>query len=189
MNWTEAAVIVAIIIALFKAGQFILNKVFKFGELANRLSSVEKTVTEIKKETKDLGVGVSDILKMLAKKGLSVSQSPSVLSDEGKKVVASSGIDEIVNDKFDFIVKKVKESKPENPYQAQETVFNIVDGFKNDASLKDALEKGAFNSGYRVVSVLYAGGLYIRDRVLEEIGMKPDEIDKHDPKETSKTKK
>lgn len=186
MNWTEIAVVVAVVFGIIQGARFLVGKIFKFGELSGRLNTVETDVKEIKSDTKDLGKDISNILKMLAEKGLAVSNSPRVLSAEGIKVLKASGIEAIVNDKFDLIVKNVEKLKPENSYQAEQAVLDVVAGFKNDPTLKDAVEEGAFNSGYFVDSVLFAGGLHIRDRVLQELGFNVSEIDKHTPKKQSK---
>jgi hypothetical protein len=34
--------------------------------------------------------------------------------------------------------------------------------------------------------VLVVGAIYIRDRILAELGLKPEEIDKHDPEKSAK---
>lgn len=180
-----AAVVLAALIAVIQAVRYIFKKIFKLGEISNRLGSVETSIKDLKKELSksagELNTSVGSILKMLAEKGLSHSNSPRVLSEDGRKVLTDSGIDAIVDDKFDLIVKRVKKLKPENPYQAEIATMDVVAEFKNDPVLKDAIEEGAFNSGYFVDSVLFVGGLYIRDRVLKELGMKADEIDKHKP--------
>jgi hypothetical protein len=119
---------------------------------------------------------------MLAEKGLARSNSPRTLSDDGIKVLNNSGINAIVDDKYNFIVKQVKKIKPENPYQAELAVLDVVSHLVDDPVLKDAVEEGAFKSGYFVPSVLFVGGLYIRNRVLKELGFSVGDIDKHDPK-------
>jgi hypothetical protein len=185
INWTAAAVIVAIVIALFQGARFVLGKIFKLGEVSNRLTSVETNVTEMKKQLddgyKELRGGINNILKMLAEKGLAASDSPRKLTEDGRKVLTASGIDAIVDDKYDLIVERVGELKPENPYQAEQAVLDTVAALKNDPVLRDAIEEGAFKSGYFVDSVLFVGGLHIRDRVLKDLGFNIDDIDKHAP--------
>lgn len=112
---------------------------------------------------------------------LAVSHSPKQLSDIGKKVLADSKINTIIEPKFDEIVEKVRRMNPENSYQAQEAVFSVVYELLDDDGLKNAIEEGAFASGRTPHEVLFVGALNIRDRVMRTINMLPDEIDKHDP--------
>lgn len=186
INWAATGVIVTVVIAIISGIIFMVKKSISLGKILARLDNVEKTIEELKTETssnyKELNKGISSILKMIAEKGLAKSSSPRVLTDEGIKVLENSGIKEIVNDMYDSILNEVKKSKPKNPYQAEQAVLDVVSNLKNDPSIKDKIEKGAFESGYFVDSVLFAGGLFIRDRILEDIGFKTSEIDKHVPK-------
>jgi len=185
INWTEVGIIVGIIGALLSVLAFIVSKIFNLGKISNRLQTVESDTKDIKKDIKELGRDLTkrmdEIMSLSARKGLAESQSPMQLSDKGKKVLKNSGIDTVVSDKFDSIVEQVKKLKPANSYQAEHAVLTVVSNLVNDPTLKDAIEEGAFNSGYAIGSVLFAGGLYIRDRVLEKLDFKIDEIDKHDP--------
>ena len=72
---------------------------------------------------------------------------------------------------------------------AEKAVLEAVDSLIDNETVKDAIEEGAFNSGYSVGSVLFVGGLYIRDRVLEHLEFNVKEIDKHDPENPANKKK
>lgn len=150
-----------------------------------RLTSLESGLKDVKKEItetrKDLTQRIDNVLLAVAGKGLAESNSPRQLNSEGRKVLESSGINTVVDDRFDYIVEQVRKRGPQNPYQAEQAILSVVNDFVNDPVLKDAIEEGAFRSGYLVPSVLFVGGLYIRDRVLEALGMRVDDIDQHDP--------
>jgi hypothetical protein len=186
INWSDIGVITAIVVALVTAAAFAVTRIFKLGKVAQRLETLEKDVKAVKKDIGATGSAITkridDLHTMLAQRGLSEAHSPRQLNETGQKVLKSSGIGDVVDDKYDLIVKKVKEKDPKNPYQAEQAVLEVVNSFAENSTLKDAIEEGAFNSGYSVTSVLFVGGLYIRDRVLKELGFNVDEIDKHTPK-------
>lgn len=186
LDWPDIGVITTIVAAIVGAAVFIVIRIFKLGKVAQRLQEVEAGIKEVKgdvkKSNKDLTTRIDDLMKMLAQKGLAAADSPRQLTPKGIKVVKNSGIDSIVEDRFDYIVRKVQDRKPSNPYQAEKAVLEVVEELVNDPALKDAIEEGAFNSGYFLQSVLFAGGIYIRDKVLSELGYKVEEIDAHNPK-------
>lgn len=135
----------------------------------------------------DMLVGkVSVIMKDTMADDLSVSRSPRQLNELGLKVLKDSSIEQVIEPKFDYIIEELKGQNPQNPYQAQEALFDIVQHFKEDEGLLPAIENGAFLSGRTPEEVLYVGALNIRDRVIEKLGLEVGDIDKHDPKHKTK---
>ena len=186
MDIETIGIITAIVVTVATGASFVISRVYKLGKVSNRLDTLSKDMadikTEIKDSSRDITKRIDDLIMAYSQRGLSESNSPRQLTEEGLKVLKSSAIDAVVDDKFDLIVERVKELSPEYSYQAEQAVLAVVRELVDDASLKDAIEEGAFNSGYLVSSVLFAGGLYIRDRVLSELGFKSEEIDTHKPK-------
>ena len=113
---------------------------------------------------------------------LSQSNSPRQLSELGKKVLADSKIDEIIDTQYDRILEEVRASDPKNAYQAQEAIYSAVDNLFLDESVRDLVEQGAFLSGYTPKDVLFVGALNVRDKILKELNLNIDDIDKYDPK-------
>jgi prophage DNA circulation protein len=96
-------------------------------------------------------------------------------------VLEQSGIRIIVEPRLGQITKKVKAKKPENAYQVQEMLLDIVQKLKSDTELRNGIEQAAYNSGVSVETVLLVAAIDIRDTVLERLNMKPDDIDRHKP--------
>ena len=113
---------------------------------------------------------------------LSQSNSPRQLSELGKKVLADSKIDEIIDTQYDRILEEVRASDPKNAYQAQEAIYSAVDNLFLDEPVRDLVEQGAFLSGYTPKDVLFVGALNVRDKILKELNLNIDDIDKYDPK-------
>lgn len=185
VNWTAITAIVAIIGITITLVTLIIKKAFNSGAVSTRLTNVENGINGVKQDVtdarNDLTKRIDEVLVIVAQKGLSESNSPRRLNDEGRRVLTNSGIDAIVDDKFDYVVEQVRAKNPQNPYQAEQATLSVVADLASDPTIKDAIEEGAFNSGYPVPSVLFTGGLYIRDRVLAELDMQADDIDQHDP--------
>lgn len=166
-NWIAIAGIVITIVG----GLVFL--IFRSGTVVEKINNVETRLSKVEIR-----------LDGLWERYFSVNKSPVQLNDNGLKVLEDSGIKKIVEDRFKIIVDKVKEKNPQNAYQAQEFVKNIVEDFKNDISLKNILENGAFKSGVDVFTILFVGAIYIRDKVLIQVGFNIDDIDKFQPKTT-----
>jgi len=195
INWDTVGVICAVIVAVVTAVSFIIVKVFNLGKVAQRLTDVEDGITdvktdvdktkkdltkEIKESRKDLTNRIDEVLTNMALKQVSQSQSPRALNDFGNQVLEQSGIRAIIEPKVSEIVAEVKANKPENPYQVQEMLLDIVKKLK-DTDLKDSIEQAAFKSGVTVETVLLVAGIDIRDTVLQKLDMNPNDIDSYKP--------
>lgn len=175
--------------------------IFRMGRISERIDSSDRKIEAIEHDMKDLSQTVTEIkvsvghirgsLNVLpmgatSANSLSRSNSPRQLNDLGKKVLNDSGIDKILENYYEEIVDSVKSSKPENSYQAQEAVYRAVSEIMENSDTKNAVEEGAFLSGYTPQDVLFVGALNIRDRVLEELGFAVGDIDKHSPENPTK---
>lgn len=177
----------------------ILTGVFVAGGLFMRIKRNEKDIASVTQALESHNTKSSDELKAISSKldqligrvstlfndtlsdVLAVSKSPKQLSEIGQKVLKDSAVDKILDPMFDDIVEMVRAKKPDNPYQAQEALFEVVLSLGDNSGITDAIENGAFVSGYTPPEVLYVGALNMRDRVLVELGLHVEEIDKHDP--------
>src|SRR5688572_26849746 len=182
VDWGTVGAITGAVATVSGGALWFGNKIFGFGKISQRLDTVENDTAEIKnalaKQHKDLTKRIDDAIILIAQGGLTKSSSPRQLSAAGTKVLHSAGIDTILEERLPEIVEKVQARNPVNAYQVQQYVFDVVRHFTIDhPELKNKLEQGAFNSGQILSVVLFLGSIYIRDKVLAKLGMKPDEID------------
>lgn len=159
-------------------GVIVPSIIFGFTVLATaigvffRLKAVEKSIdADIKPELKSLGGRIDKVLtNVLALKldqsGAVEGQSPRALTPKGERILNDSGIKELVDAKLGDIISEVKKKKPDNEYRIEQGVIESVRNLSNDATLKDTIEEGAFNSGTTVDVVLFVGAIYIRDQVI-----------------------
>lgn len=183
LDWPTVGVVVTVVAVLLGGATFIVSKIFNLGKVSNRLEVVESEVKKIDdaiNSTKDtITKRIDDLMILMTQSNLTVAHSPRQLSTEGIRIFESSGIKPIVEQYFDEIVEKVKERKPENAYQAEKAILDVVNGLIGEDDVKNFVEKGAFNSGSTVEIVLFVAGIFIRDKVLSEIGLRPEQIDQY----------
>jgi hypothetical protein len=193
LSYSAIGIIITILIAIISA-------VFYGGKQHQRLNNIEDDTSKnikpaIQKiETKidtniiptltTISAGVSYLQGTMDKLNINrvtKSKSPLVLNDHGLKILTDSGIDKIIDDNYETILSKVKNSNPINAYQAQETIKDVVKDLINNPKLKNVIEIGAFSCGSDVSTVLFVGAINIRDKILTELNLYPKDIDEHDP--------
>jgi Fe-S-cluster formation regulator IscX/YfhJ len=192
-NMDTGSLIALIALALTVAGA-IITFTFKLGHTINRLEQVEDDMSKIGEKidllervdatVSDIKTRVSRVPDLAAKMDilwearLVTSRSPRQLNELGNKVLGESGIKDIVDGRFELILSAVREMNPQNAYRAEECVLEAVNQLAVDQILVPKLEDGAFRSGLDVNSILLVGGIYVRDRILDKLGFKVEDIDK-----------
>jgi uncharacterized coiled-coil protein SlyX len=164
---------VAIIGSVWHLSASISGLAASISGLAARVTAVEKTlatvvttVTEIRIETAEMQVK----LDILWKAHVSKSNSPIVLNEVGEEILAKSSIGSFAEQYYLEILSRVRSFTPENAYQAQEILISIMDRYKKDDRCKLRLQEVAFSSGYDVSSLLFVAALFVRDRVISDLG-------------------
>lgn len=181
INWETISVLLALFSAVAGATLWLASRIFNFGRLSQRLAAVEadiaKTSVELRGVRNDVTRRIDDLIVAVVQKNVTEAHSPRQLNAEGKRILQESGMQKIADDEFDDIVTKVRTHEPENAYQVEQLVLDAVQELRDEPDFKDRIESGAFRSGSLVDTVLYVGGIYVRDRVLAELGMTPEQID------------
>lgn len=191
--WSTIGIIVSVIIAL-------LTLFFYGGKQHQRLNNLEEDSSKnIKPSIQKIDAKIdNNIIPALSNisNGISFlqgkidnintskvtkSKSPLVLNEQGIKILTESGIDKIIEDNYNSILSTVKNNNPANAFQAQESIIDAVKELLNDPKLKNAIEIGAFSCGSDVETVLFVGAINVRDRILTELKLYPQDIDVHDP--------
>jgi hypothetical protein len=110
------------------------------------------------------------------------SGSPLVLNDYGKKILKDSNIEEFTTKERVHILEELKNRKPENAFQAQESLIEVLTEYKDKPEYKSYLENASYLSGADIMTILFAAAINIRDSILHELNFKRDDIDSYDPK-------
>jgi hypothetical protein len=154
--------------------------VFKSGALFERMGHVKNAVDEMKPDVKLIPV-VRERVDILWSSRVVHAGSPVMLTKRGEEILKNSKIEEFTTDYYQKILDEVKEKKFENPYQVQEGLIAIVTNYKNDPLCKNKLENAAFITGTDVDTVLLVAAINIRDKIIADLGMKVEDVDKFDP--------
>lgn len=85
----------------------------------------------------------------------------------GIELIKDSGLEKILDDHKELLVKNVKEklSQDYSPYDVQEISRDVLVNFKGDHIMKPVKDY-AFENALSIKSILLTGGLWLRDDVL-----------------------
>jgi hypothetical protein len=135
---------------------------------------IQKDVDVLKSDFKEMRSKVDDMspkLDILWKDKLASAHSRRELNTYGKKVLEESGIKEIINERKIELLNLVKAKGSKNIYDAEQDILSVVKRLpERYPNIVDALKTGAFNTGADMDTVLFAGGIYLRDLILQDLG-------------------
>lgn len=152
----------------------------KIPGIETRLTVVETKVSSLDNTLNVLAPRIDALFDRGSLNKVSESKSPRKLNDYGKKVLENSGIKNIISESYDDILQRVKDSNPSNAYRAEIEIIASVNVLKENNKILSKIENGAFNSGETVDIVLVVGALNIRDKILSELDLNPQDIDAGD---------
>jgi len=163
-----------------KAGNWI-SAIF-LGNTRELIARINERTNFIANDLKDIKPKIDDIfpkVDILWKDKIAPSHSPRQLNDRGKSILEKSGIKEIVDTKKGKLLQIVKEKGATNPYDAERIIFSIMaDLPAHCPDIMDRLKTGAFNSGESIETILFAGGIYLRNIIFPDLGFEIEELDK-----------
>lgn len=185
--------LVTTLILIFRLGLFVQKHLGRIKNLeadteGNIKPAINKIIEKIDNVIipgiNDIKVDVSNIKGRMDRSSLAAItevSSPMRLNKIGKKILTDSKINIIIDEYYDDILKKVRSKDTSNAYRVQEAVVEAVKSLYDIEHLNGKIEVGAYEAGYGVELVLLVGALFIRDRILKELNLLPDDIEKHDP--------
>jgi hypothetical protein len=135
---------------------------------------MQADINNLKVDLKDVRRTVDDMapkLDILWKDKLASAHSRRELNAYGEKVLEESGIKEIINERKTELFDLVKAKGSKNIYDAEQDILSVVRQLpRRYPNIVDALKTGAFNTGADMDTVLFAGGIYLRDLILRDLG-------------------
>lgn len=148
--------------------------------IAILLGAIGYFIKRILDRTEKIGDDVAEIkpkVSVLWELQFAESHSPLTLNEKGKDILSKSGIKEFVNKVLVQLVDSIKEKNPKNAYQIQEFAKEVMSNVKINPEILPRLQKGAFDTGVDVDTVLFVGSLYLRDLALPKFNFKLEDID------------
>ena len=158
----------------------IIYLIFNSGRIIQRVDTIESDVSDIRVRVRSIPA-LKNQVDLLWRAEFGVASSPMALNDKGEKILEQSGIEAMIRLNYDLILAQAKECNPENAYQAQECIIESMNILKTNKECVPRLEKGAFDSGSDITTILFVGAIFIRDEMLPELGFKREDVDKGDP--------
>ena len=142
---------------------------FKIGGINEKIMWMEKPLEDLPRMRTDL-TEMQVKIDVLWRIHLSKSRSPIVLNNDGLKVLEASKMGSFASQRYPEILSNLKESKPDNAYQAQELLISMMSRYKKADEYRALLQDAAFYCGYDVESLLFVAALSIRDKVVADLG-------------------
>lgn len=169
-------VIIGVIVFVFGIGA-------AWGSIKNLVSSIKDTLNnDIKPDLKDIrerfGV-VEDRVETLWQDKFAPARSPRQLNDLGNSILTKSGIKEIIEEKKLVLLEQIRKRPISNAYDAEQAILGVVVELpKHCPEIIEKLKTGAFNVGQNIDTVLYVGGIHLRNLVFSELGFSLTDLDK-----------
>jgi hypothetical protein len=135
---------------------------------------MQKDLDSVKNDLKDVKSKVDDIspkMEILWNDEIAPAHSRRILNEYGEKVLRGSGIKDIIDKKRAELFKLVAEKGSKNIYDVEEDILTVAKQLpERYPEIVDMLKTGAFNTGADLNVVLYAGGIYLWDLILPDLG-------------------
>jgi hypothetical protein len=160
--------------------------IFAGGRVIERVDNIKDEIDELKPDVKMIPL-IKEKVDVLWASRYTEPGSPMVLTETGRKILQDSKIENFTAEYYNEILNKVKDRNSKNSYQAQEALLEIMRDYKNNEICKSKLENAAFTAGVDVDTVLLVGAVNIRNKIINDLNMKIEDIDKFDPNKSKAT--
>jgi hypothetical protein len=146
----------------------------KVGVLSARVETLSVKVDVMSSRMDVMSAKVDDMfpkMEILWMDKSAPAHSRRKLNEYGENVLNGSGIKEIIDERKGQLFDLIKEKGSKNIYDAEEDVLSVVKQLTvRCPEIVDQLKTGAFNTGADLDTVLFVGGIYLRDLILPDLG-------------------
>lgn len=144
------------------------------GDTRELIARIDERTEHILKDLDDIKPKVNDMVPkvdILWRDKLAPTHSPRQLNDRGNSILANSGIKEIIDENKSKLLALVKEKNPKTAYDTEQTILSVVNELQNHfPEITDRLKDGAFRVGEDIPTLLFVGGIYLRNQIFTELG-------------------
>lgn len=152
------------------------------GETKELIARIDERTSRLIDDMKDIKPkvdGMSPKVDVLWKDKYAPASSPRQLNETGEGILNSSGIKEIIDGKKNELLAIVRTKNPDNPYDAEQTTLDVVANLQQHCpDVVNDLKNGAFRSGMNIPTILYVGGIYLRNLIFVDLGFQLEDLDK-----------
>ncbi len=192
-GWSTPSVIIftiiGILIALFIF--FVLSEIF---QIKKRMKDIEVNIKNISIDTSNLDFIKKFISLFFKNDGVDLTtiSSPITLNERGKEISRKIQADVIIERNYESFKKDICKEESINAYDIQQNCFDfsreiIKEKKYFEADEYENMKSIAFDEGITIESMYIIFGILLRDRILEDMQLPHDDIDKHDPTTTNST--
>lgn len=162
MNYLDTNILVGVIVLLFSIVAYFTKKIF------DNTDSISKDVSEMKPK-----------VDILWQDKVAPARSPRQLNERGNDILIKSGIKEIIDEKKEILLDIIKRKDLKNPYDAEQAIHQIMNELPlHCPDIVDKLKNGAFKTGVDTGTVLFVGGIYLRNMIFPDLGFSIIDLDK-----------
>lgn len=159
----------------------IIGAFIGFIRMGEKVKQLEKDNDDEKKEIKEIRDKVIACETSLKEREPFLKRkSPVSLTDRGNTFLDESGGRNFVDNHFARLRLAVEERAPKTAYDIQEYSREVIDGMKEGDDF-NILKEYLFKEGLELKDLVAVMGIYLRDKILVEKGLTPEEVDRHDP--------
>lgn len=151
------------------AGSLILIA-WKGGE---RFKGVETTVDGLKDQLARIWTFIEG-----NQRGLVQTQSPIQLTEDGRKALIASGLRDYVDQNFSSLMSTCSLNEQPTAYDVQTASMKCMSELKFPQQFDLRVKQFAFEQGVSSDTVRTLGGIYLRDKVLEKLGLNLGDVEK-----------
>ena len=152
------------------------------GNTRELIARIDERTEHIQKDLDEIRPKVNEIyprVDLMWKDRLAPSHSPRQLNDRGNAVLNDSGIRQIIDEKKVLLTDWVKQRHPSTAYDAEQMILAAVNALpEKDPELTARLKEGAFRVGADIPSLLFVGGIYLRNLIFDDLGFSLVDLDR-----------
>lgn len=148
-----------------------------WGKLKASVTHIGKQVDTLIDEMKDATTRLTRIESGAA--GLTATKSPISLTEKGESALNDSVLKEFIDGNKKSLVDLCENGHElSTAYDVQEAVFAFMEDYHFPHEIERKLKNYAFENGLNMEMMRRVGAIYLRDIVIEDKGLKHDDIDK-----------
>ncbi|MEK7528974.1 MAG: hypothetical protein AAB592_04360 [Patescibacteria group bacterium] len=159
----------------------------RIGEYKNKVDTLENTVGHdehcgLRKtvgDVRDKVIACETSLK--EREPLTKKKSPISLTERGQTLLEASGGKAFIDTNLPLLSGKIDAKEAKTAYDIQEVSKAVLQEMTTD-NLFVPLKEYLFKEGLEIEDLIIVMGIYLRDKVLAQKGILPEDVDKTDPK-------
>ena len=153
-----------------------------------KLENIDKRLEKIE-NIYEIVISTRERIQMLYEKFISgtvsnpliASRSPIKLTDEGEEVAKEIDAQSIFNRHIKSLINRIDEENPQTAYDIQTVSFRLTSEELPKMLSKEEMaiiKNSAFNRGIQILNIWVIFGIYLRDKILNDRGVIPSDLDK-----------